>query len=42
MTIAALIVFGVLLASWLLAPGERRQRRAVVEPAMPELLAEAA
>ena len=42
MTIAALIVFGVLLASWILAPAERRQRRAVVERAVPELVAEAA
>jgi hypothetical protein len=42
MTIAALIVFGVLLASWLLAPAERRQRRAITERGVPELLVEAA
>ena len=42
MTIAALVVFGALLASWLLAPAERRQRRAVAEHAVPELLVEAA
>ncbi len=42
MTIAALVVFGVLLASWLLAPAQRRERRAVVERPAPELLPEAA
>jgi hypothetical protein len=41
MTIAALIAFAALLAAWLLAPAERRQRRAVV-PTRVELVPEAA
>jgi hypothetical protein len=32
MVIAALVVFAALLAAWLLAPAERRQRAAVQEP----------
>ncbi|HEY8179237.1 MAG TPA: hypothetical protein VIH33_02465 [Candidatus Limnocylindria bacterium] len=49
MVIAALIVFGTLLAAWLLAPAERagvaraaEQRPAEVASAMTEGLAEAA
>lgn len=42
MTIAALIVFAVLLISWLLVPAERRQRASKVELPGLELAAEAA
>jgi hypothetical protein len=42
MTIAALIVFAVLLISWLLVPAERRQRSRQVELPGLELAAEAA
>lgn len=43
MTIAALVVFAVLLAAWLLVPAERRSRPAAVpQPHVPELAAEAA
>lgn len=44
MVIAALIVFGALLAAWLLAPGERSSARtAEAQPdGVPAALAEAA
>jgi hypothetical protein len=43
MVIAALVVFAVLLAAWLLAPAERRPKRVTVpEPPALELAAEAA
>ena len=45
MTIAALLVFGSLLAAWLSVPAERRRRVPVESPTpqpAPELAAEAA
>lgn len=42
MTIAALLVFALLLVAWLLVPAERRQRHAAVPQRLPELAAEAA
>ena len=42
MTIAALVVFAALLAAWLLAPAERRQRRPVAERPVLELAVDAA
>ena len=42
MTIAALMVFAALLAAWLLAPAERRQRRQVGERPVLELAVDAA
>jgi len=43
MVVAALVVFAALLAAWLLAPAERRQKRVAVSelPAL-ELAADAA
>jgi hypothetical protein len=42
MVIAALVVFAALLAAWLLAPAERRQRATVSELPALELTADAA
>jgi len=42
MTIAALLIFGALLVSWLLVPAERRQRTEAMPQRLPELAAEAA